>query len=231
MYCNAGRARYLCLRQSRTLRGPLLTNVYSLFLAQLRAYHHIHMNHRWSQTFDMSSKRHSILPAVDRSGPKPPVQFSSTVTISENAVLQGTHSIMIQAESVVHPRCRFESNHGSILVGRRCVVQERTHIGAQPVDIEHASPGGVSLGDYVVVEVGTVIEAGGTEIGEGTTIQIGCSIGSGAKIGKVGLLSEPRPRTLFADYLPELYNLPQNNNSTWRGASRLHSRLFQRDPS
>jgi dynactin-6 len=40
------------------------------------------------------------------------------------------------------------------------------------------------LGDYVVVEVGTVIEAGDTEIGEGTTLQVGCKIGSGAKIGR-----------------------------------------------
>lgn len=40
------------------------------------------------------------------------------------------------------------------------------------------------VGDYVLVEVGTVIEAGETEIGEGTTLQVGCKIGSGAKIGK-----------------------------------------------
>jgi dynactin-6 len=133
----------------------------------------------------MSSKRHSILPAVDRSGPKPPVNFSSSLTISDNAVLQGKHSITIQAESVVHPRCRLESNLGSILIGRRCIIHERTHIGAQPVDLDNAKPGGVAMGDYVVVDVGSVIEGGGTDIGEGTTIQIGSRIGSGAKIGKV----------------------------------------------
>lgn len=41
------------------------------------------------------------------------------------------------------------------------------------------------MGDYVVVEVGSVVEAGNTEIGEGTTVQVGSRIGSGAKIGKV----------------------------------------------
>jgi dynactin-6 len=45
--------------------------------------------------------------------------------------------------------------------------------------------GGVTLGDYVVVEVGSVIESGGTEIGEGCVIQVGSKIGSGAKLGKV----------------------------------------------
>ncbi|KAI9151942.1 Dynactin subunit 6 [Paramyrothecium foliicola] len=132
----------------------------------------------------MSSKRHSILPAVDRSGPKPPVHFSSSITISDNAILLGTHSITIQSESVVHPRCRFDSTRGSILVGRRCIVHERTQIGAQPSELNVTTPGGVMLGDYVVVEVGSIIESGDTQIGDGTTIQVGSRIGSGAKIGK-----------------------------------------------
>ena len=133
----------------------------------------------------MSSKRHSILPAIDRSGPKPPVHFSSSITISDNAILLGTHSITIQAESVVHPRCRFDSTRGSVLVGRRCIIHERTQIGAQPADIGTPGIGGVVIGDYVVVEVGSTIESGDTEIGEGTVIQVGSRIGSGAKIGKV----------------------------------------------
>lgn len=133
----------------------------------------------------MSSKRQSIIPAVDRSGPKPPVNFSSSLTISDNAILQGTHSITMQAETLIHPRSRFESNLGSILVGRRCLIHERTHLGARPADISKAKPGGVSLGDYVMIEAGAVIEAGGTEIGEGSVIQLGARVGSGARIGKV----------------------------------------------
>jgi dynactin-6 len=132
----------------------------------------------------MSSKRHSILPAVDRSGPKPPVNFSTSLTISDNAVLLGSHSITMQAETVIHPRSRIESSVGSVLVGRRCIVQERVHLGAPPDNTGKAA-GGVSLGDYVLIEAGSVIEAGGTEIGEGSVIQVGSRIGSGARIGKV----------------------------------------------
>lgn len=133
----------------------------------------------------MSSKRHSILPTVDRSGPKPPVNFSSSLTISDNAILQGSHSITIQSETVIHPRSRFDSNLGSILVGRRCIIHERAHIGAIPHGANNIKSGGVVLGDYVVVEAGSVIEAGNTEIGEGTVVQVGSRIGSGAIIGKV----------------------------------------------
>ena len=41
------------------------------------------------------------------------------------------------------------------------------------------------MGDYVVIETSSIIEAGGTEIGEGTVVEVGCRIGSGARIGKV----------------------------------------------
>lgn len=84
----------------------------------------------------------------------------------------------------MHPRSRIESSVGSVLVGRRCIIQERVHLGA-PSENQDKGTGGVSLGDYVLIEAGSVIEAGGTEIGEGSIIQVGSKIGGGAKIGKV----------------------------------------------
>ncbi|KPM34740.1 hypothetical protein AK830_g11828 [Neonectria ditissima] len=150
----------------------------------------------------MSSKRHSILPAIDRSGPKPPVHFSSSLTISDNAILQGNHSITMQAETVVHPRSRFESHLGSLIIGRRCLIHEQTHIGARPADIDSAKPGGVALADYVIIEAGCVVEAGNTEIGEGSIIQAGSKIGSGAKIGKnctITPMSTVAPGTVLFD--------------------------------
>jgi dynactin-6 len=91
----------------------------------------------------------------------------------------------MQAETVIHPRSRFNSILGGILIGRRCIIHERSQIGASPKDHSSAKPGGVNLGDYVIVEAGSIVEAGGTEIGEGSIIQVGSRIGSGAKIGKV----------------------------------------------
>lgn len=71
------------------------------------------------------------------------------------------------------------------MVGRRCIVHERSQIGVQPEDEENVNTGGVSVGDYVQFEAGAIIESGGTEIGEGTLVQVGSKIGSGSKIGKV----------------------------------------------
>ncbi|KAI1064791.1 hypothetical protein LB507_000739 [Fusarium sp. FIESC RH6] len=150
----------------------------------------------------MSSKRKSILPAVDRSGPRPPVAFSSSLIISNDAILQGTHSITMQTETVIHPLSKFESNYGSILIGRRCLVYERAHLGARPADLDTAKPGTISLGDYVTIEAGSTIESGPTEIGEGTVIHSGSTIGSGAKIGKnctITQMSKIAPGTILPD--------------------------------
>lgn len=156
----------------------------------------------------MSTKRHSILPAVDRSGPKPPVNLSSSVTISENAILLGQHSITIQSETVVHPRCRLESSLGSILINRRCILQERVHVGAKPANLETAKTGGVVVEQLAILEVGSVIEAGGTEIGEGTTVQVGSRIGSGAKIGKVRAVLPSYTLLGFLNDCPVLRTVP-----------------------
>ncbi|RDA87823.1 hypothetical protein CP532_2987 [Ophiocordyceps camponoti-leonardi (nom. inval.)] len=151
----------------------------------------------------MSSKRHSILPAIDRSGPKPPVNFASSLTISDNAILQGTHPITMEAQAVIHPRARVESTLGSVVVGRCCVIQERAHVGARPAKADATRDGGVVLGDYVVVEVGCTVEAGETEIGDGTTVHVGSRVGSGAKIGKhctISHMSTIAPGEVLPDF-------------------------------
>jgi dynactin-6 len=171
----------------------------------------------------MSSKRHSIVPPVSSSGPKPPVYLSSSLTIADLAVLTGTHHISIHGDSVVHPRARFHSLTGRVTVGRRCIIHERATIGASPHSSSsssssrptsvtsplgtplspssaaavpggagggggaegHAPSTGVTLGEYVTVEVGATIEAGGTVIGEGTVVGVGARVGAGAVVGKV----------------------------------------------
>lgn len=77
------------------------------------------------------------------------------------------------------------------MVGRRCIIQERAHIGAKASEGDNS--GGVVIGDYVQVEVGAIVESGGTEIGEGSLIQLGSKIGSGAKIGKVSYIDKRLP--------------------------------------
>ncbi|ORY62531.1 trimeric LpxA-like protein [Pseudomassariella vexata] len=129
-----------------------------------------------------SNKRQSVLPKVP-SGPKAPVNFGSHVTIADSAILTGSHTINISSESVIHPRARLESTYGRITIGRRCIVHERTHVGAPSSD-DKRGDFGVLTEDYVVVEVGSIIESGNTTIGEGCHIGPRVTIGKGAKLGK-----------------------------------------------
>ena len=158
----------------------------------------------------MSSKRNSMLPPQAHHGPKAPVKLSSSLTISDSAVLTGHYPIIISSESVVHPRCRIESLAGNLTVGKRCIIHERTHIGAPPASDQ---AGDVKLADYVTVEAGAVIEAGGTEVGEGSVIGIGAKVGAGAKIGKVSWhtgLSEVLPMIVLTT--AELHDNTQEYN-------------------
>ncbi|KAI1387527.1 trimeric LpxA-like protein [Hypoxylon trugodes] len=131
-----------------------------------------------------SSKRQSILPRIP-SGPKAPVNFSSSITIAEAAILSGNHTINISSESVVHPRAKLDSSNGRITIGRRCIIHERTSIGAASADpTPSESRDGVVISDYATIEVGAVLESGGTMIGEGCLVGVGCRVGKGAKLGR-----------------------------------------------
>ncbi|KAL2261083.1 hypothetical protein VTK26DRAFT_4718 [Humicola hyalothermophila] len=172
----------------------------------------------------MSSKRHSILPPVSQAGPKPPVHFSSSITIADSALLSGTHQISVHSESVIHPRARLDSHLGRVSVGRRCLVYERAHLGAAPAGPSGAANPGPGIGaasgdggdtggggvavvavrleDYVVVEVGATVEGGETVLGEGTTVGVGARVGAGAVIGKYCTLT-PHTEIAAGDVIPD----------------------------
>ncbi|KAI1472909.1 trimeric LpxA-like protein [Daldinia caldariorum] len=131
-----------------------------------------------------SSKRQSILPRV-QSGPKAPVNFSSSIIIADSALLTGNHTINISGETVIHPRAKLDSSNGRITIGRRCIIHERTSIGAASADpTPSESRDGVFISDCANIEVGAVLESGGTLIGEGCLVGVGCRVGKGARLGK-----------------------------------------------
>ncbi|KAK3381482.1 trimeric LpxA-like protein [Podospora didyma] len=183
-----------------------------------------------------SNKRHSILPPVQAGGPKPPVQFSSSITIADSAILTGPHLIAIGSESVIHPRARLESQGGRLAIGRRCIVHERSTLGCAPANrpalpspvglqTTDASLPGVTLGDYVTVEVGAMVEAGNTIIGEGTTVGVGARVGKGAVVGRHCTLT---PLTVIApgDVVPEFTVVYSNGQrrTDRRGAAGLRNK-------
>lgn len=192
-----------------------------------------------------SNKRHSILPPLKDSGPKAPVRFSSSLIIAESAILTGTHIITLRTESLVHPRAKIESTAGPVDVGKRCIVQERTHVGAVPSGIAPASAGGetgaenttgVVLHDYVTIQACVVVEAGGTVVGEGSVIGVGAKIGMGAVIGEVRLHLFNSFPSFEADLLtllvpPVLHDISANHHTSWHQGSRIYCRVLPEQPA
>ncbi|KAI0839732.1 trimeric LpxA-like protein [Hypoxylon sp. FL0890] len=176
-----------------------------------------------------ASKRQSIVPRV-QSGPKAPVNFSSSIIIADSALLAGNHTINISSESVVHPRAKLDSSNGRITIGRRCIIHERTSIGAASTDpTPSESRDGVVISDYATIEVGTVLEAGGTLIGEGCLIGVGCRVGKGAKLGKHCTLtphSVIRPGEIIPDFTVVYSNGTRRTDK--RGVSELKNKAQAR---
>ncbi|KAK4103266.1 trimeric LpxA-like protein [Parathielavia hyrcaniae] len=177
----------------------------------------------------MSSKRHSILPPVSSSGPKPPVHFSSSITIADSAILTGTHPIAIHGESVVHPRAKLDSLAGRITVGRRCVVHERSTLGAVFGASGRITEAAVTLGDYVTVEVGAAIEAGETVVGEGTVVGVGARVGAGAVVGKYCTLT-PHSEIAAGEVIPDFTVVYSNGmrRPDKRGVAELRNKGMAR---
>ncbi|KAI0139097.1 trimeric LpxA-like protein [Hypoxylon sp. NC0597] len=176
-----------------------------------------------------SSKRQSILPRV-QSGPKAPVNFSSSIIIADSALLTGNHTINISSESVVHPRAKLDSSNGRITIGRRCIIHERTSIGAASADPKPSeSRDGVVISDYATIEVGAVLESGGTLIGEGCLVGVGCRVGKGAKLGKHCTLTPHsiiRPGEIIPDFTVVYSNGTRRTDK--RGVSDLKNKAQAR---
>ncbi|KKA30623.1 hypothetical protein TD95_000851, partial [Thielaviopsis punctulata] len=130
----------------------------------------------------MSKRQSATQPSARDLPPKPPVDLAPGLTIADSAMLVGTENIIIMSESVIHPRCRIESTYGNVIIGSRCVIQERAHLGARSHGQQ--TDGSVMIGNYVTVEAAAVVETGDTQIGEGSVVGIGARIGGGASIGK-----------------------------------------------
>jgi len=131
---------------------------------------------------------------------------------------------------VIHPRARLDSTGGPVNIGRRCIVHERTHVGAG-ADPDAADPaeGSVTLGDCVTVEVGAVVETGGTAVGEGTIVGVACRVGRGASIGKVcaSRRGERRPGWV-ADGAAALHAIAAYRRRSGRKDPRLHGAVLER---
>ncbi|GMG01186.1 unnamed protein product [Aspergillus oryzae var. brunneus] len=64
--------------------------------------------------------------------PRAPVTIHPTTTVTDTVILHGTHPISIGAGTIVHPRAKFYSYEGPIIIGENCIISEKSTIGAAP---------------------------------------------------------------------------------------------------
>ncbi|KAJ5349350.1 hypothetical protein N7541_007077 [Penicillium brevicompactum] len=143
--------------------------------------------------------------------PKAPLKVDSTSTIADNVVFQGPYPVTIGAGTVIHPRAKFYTYEGPIVVGDGCIICEKAVIGAAPPSSSRSSSPSpsrdteptrkesttrisyfVTIGPSSTVEPGAHIHSSAT-IEALATIRRGADIGSHAKVcsaceitGKVG---------------------------------------------
>lgn len=108
-----------------------------------RIQHHIYRLHNTSTQHTSTMATLKPPPAQHRSTPagppKAPVKADPTTTIADTAVFQGKHPITIGANTVIHPRARFYSYEGPIIIGDGCIISEKAVVGAQPASSKSSS--------------------------------------------------------------------------------------------
>ncbi|KAI2730269.1 hypothetical protein CBS147332_2121 [Penicillium roqueforti] len=81
-----------------------------------------------------SSSSHSSGP------PKAPLKADPTATIADTVIFQGRYLVTIGAGTVIHPRAKFYSYDGPIVVEDGCIICEKAVIGAPPSSSRSPSP-------------------------------------------------------------------------------------------
>ncbi|KAK5703657.1 hypothetical protein LTR17_021933 [Elasticomyces elasticus] len=117
-----------------------------------------------------ASKKSSLLPAS-----KPTCTIHSTAIVSEKAQFTGSHAVNIGEGAVIHPHARIRAEGGNVTIGKHSMLYERALVGT--VDGED-----VTIGDYVNIETGAVVEA--KSVGDGTTVEVNAVVGKGAVLGR-----------------------------------------------
>lgn len=123
----------------------------------------------------MTSKAASAAPVAV----KPPCKIHSTATIAEKAQLTGTHLIEIGENAFIHPWAKIRAEHGSVIIGKNCIVSEGAVVGAASHQ-NNDEEANVVIGTGVNIESCAVVEA--------SRIQDHCTIGPKAQIGAGAVL-------------------------------------------
>lgn len=126
-----------------------------------------------------------------------PVNISSQAYLDPACYVKGSQSLNIEADSVIHPRCRLYTDRGKITIRTGCVLTERCIIGfdrelntapeSSTTQSQTDSSRDITVGPQAYLQSSVKVQPP-SKIGEGVfieagvTIQTGCSIGDHSKV-------------------------------------------------
>ncbi|QIW99461.1 hypothetical protein AMS68_004979 [Peltaster fructicola] len=170
----------------------------------------------------VSSQQRQSTTVLSTQTVKPPCKIHATATISDRAIITGTHQVEIGENSVLHPYAKIRAEGGRVIIGAYCTIAEAAVVGTSE---EHE--GDVVINDYVVIDSGAQVEA--ASVGYSSEVGIQAVVGHEAIIGKYCKIAPKwclKPGQTLEDYTV-IYgdNLVRKDASAASNASYRDARL------
>lgn len=158
--------------------------------------------------------------AASAAPPKPPCKFHPTAVVADKAQLLGPHLIEVGENTFIHPYAKLRAEHGNVIIGKDCIIAEKTVVGPG----ERGGEAGCMLGDGVSIETGAVVEA--RRIGDHSTVEVNATLGVGCMIGKwckVGSLCEVKEGEVLEDFTVVFGDNKRRVDATTREREEMRS--------
>lgn len=120
---------------------------------------------------------------------RPPLEIHPTAHLDPQAYIQGTFTITLGANVVIHPRARLVSIHGPLTIRAGTVILERCVIGGpapdpkEPLPSPPEAPVNTVIGQNVLLQASAEVQAG-TVLDDACLIEPRAVIKKGVDIGK-----------------------------------------------
>ena len=121
--------------------------------------------------------------------PKPPLEIHPTAHLDPQAYIQGTSTLTLAADVIIHPRARLVSVHGPLIIHAGTVISERCVVGGpgpdprEPLPPPPEVPLKTVIGQDVVLHASAEVQAGAS-LDDACLIEPRAVIKKGVKIGK-----------------------------------------------
>jgi carbonic anhydrase/acetyltransferase-like protein (isoleucine patch superfamily) len=120
---------------------------------------------------------------------KPPTEPHPTAHLDPQAYVQGTHTITLGENVVIHPRARLVSQYGPLVIGAGTIISERCVVGGPVPDPKEPLPSPAVesirtvIGENVMLHAAVEVHAGAA-LDDACMIEPRVVVKKGVKVGK-----------------------------------------------